>query len=170
MKKWFRRLLVLCALGALGLLPFRKTELASLIPVKTVLVTRSGEVYTVDIGAGVRGMGRTLSEALEALRERVTGAVFLPTAEQIIIIGMEESDSRYADTLAAVAEEPTFRPAAGLYRCPEPELDADAVGAYLSNHASNVTVMKIRGALAEGERPALPVIRESEGGYLVEMP
>ncbi len=112
MKKLLCGLLVLGALAALGLLPFKGTDAAKLLPVKTVIVTKSGESYTVDIGAGVRAVGRTLSEALERLREEVTGRVFLPTAEQVILTEPAE------EAAEAVAEESAFRPAAGIYRTP----------------------------------------------------
>ena len=162
MKKLLSLLLIVGALAALGLLPFRATDAAKLLPVRTVIVTKSGERYTVDVGAGVRAVGRTLSEALERLREEVTGVVFLPTAEQVIVT--EPAD----DALEAVAEETAFRPAAGIYRTPETAPDAEAVGAYLDSHASNVTLLDLRIALASGRRPRVPTLRTADGGWRVD--
>ena len=162
MKKLLFVLLAAAVLGALGLLPFRAVDAAKLLPVKTVIVTKSGETYTVDIGAGVRAVGRSLREALNRLREEVTGEVFLPTAEQVIIT--EPGD----EAVEAVAEESEFRPAAGIYRTPEPFPDAEALGAYLESHPSNVTILDVRAALALGQTPRVPVIRAADGGFLVD--
>lgn len=161
-----KKLMLLAAaallLGALGLLPFRATDAAKLLPVKTVIVTRSGDSYVVDVGAGVKAVGRTLREALGRLREEVTGEVFLPTAEQVIITEPAEG------AVEAVAEETEFRPAAGIYLTPEPAPDAEAMGAYLDAHPSDVTILDVRAALALGQRPAIPVIHAADGGFRVD--
>ena len=162
MRKLLVLLLVAAVLGALGLLPFRAVDAAKLLPVKTVIVTKQGEEYTVDIGAGVRAVGRTLREALDRLQEEVTGELFFPTAEQVIITEPAE------EAIEAVAEETEFRPAAGIYRTPEPQPDAKALGAYLDVHPSDVTILDVRAAIALGQRAAIPVIRRVDGGYRVD--
>lgn len=162
MKKLLKILLVAAFLGALGLLPFRSVDAAKLLPVKTVLVTKSGDTYTVDVGAGVKALGRSLGEALQRLREEVTGVLFLPTAEQVVLTEPAESAAE------AVAREEAFRPAMGIYRTPDPDPDPEALGEYLASHPSNTTVLDVRAALAAGELPRIPRIRSSEGGYLVE--
>ena len=162
MKKLLFVLLAAAVLGGMGLLPFRSVDAAKLLPVKTVIVTKSGDEYVVDIGAGVQAVGRTLREALDCLREEVTGEVFLPTAEQVIVTDAAE------DAVEAVAEETSFRPAAGIYRTPDRHLDVEAVGAYLDSHTSNVTILDVRAALALGQTPAIPVIRAADGGFRVD--
>lgn len=162
MKKLCKLLLAAGILTALGLLPFRAADAAKLLPVKTVIVTRSGAEYIVDVGAGVRAVGRTLSEALARLREEVTGLVFLPTAEQVILTEPAE------EAAAAVAAESAFRPAAGIFRTPDPAPDAEALSAYLASHPSNVTVLDLRAALAMGRQPRIPVLRQAEGGWRVD--
>ena len=162
MKKLLVLVLIVAVLSALGLLPFHATDAAKLLPVKTVIVTRSGEEYVVDIGAGVRAVGRTLSEAVERLREEVTGEVFLPTAEQVVIT------EPVADAVEAVAEESAFRPAAGIYRTPLPSPDAAAVGEYLASHPSNMTVLDVRAELAAGREPRLPRLVPANGGWRVD--
>lgn len=162
MKKLLKILVLAAFLGALGLLPFRSVDAAKLLPVKTVIVTKSGDVYTVDAGAGVKALGRSLSVALDRLREKVTGVLFLPTAEQVVLTEPSE------EALAAVAEESGFRPAMGIYRTPDPEPDPEALGEYLASHPSNTTILDVRAALAAGEAPRIPRIRSSRGGFLVE--
>jgi len=162
MKKLFIVLLAAVVLGAMGLLPFRAVDAAKLLPVKTVIVTKSGEEYAVDIGAGVRAVGGTLREALERLKEEVAGTVFFPTAEQVLVT--EPADG----AVEAVAEETEFRPAAGIYRTPEGFPDVEALGAYLDAHPSDVTILDVRAALAQGRTPAIPVVRAADGGFRVD--
>lgn len=162
MKKLVVILLAAAVLGALGLLPFKSVDAAKLLPVKTVVVTKSGDQYVVDIGEGVRAVGRTLGEALDRLREEVSGTVFLPTAEQVIVTEPAE------EAVEAVAEETAFRPAAGIYQTPDPVPDVKAMGAYLDAHPANVTILDARAALAMGRRPTIPVIRRADGGYRVD--
>lgn len=162
MKKLAWIALTVLLLGALGLLPFRATDAAKLLPVKTVIVTRSGDSYTVDVGAGVRAVGRSLAEALERLREEVTGEIFLPTADQIVVT--EPANG----AVEAVAEETAFRPAAGIYLTPEAEPDPEALGEYLASHPSNTTLLDLRVALATDRVLRLPRILAAEGGYRVE--
>jgi hypothetical protein len=154
--------LAVLMLGALGLLPFHATDAAKLLPVKTVIVTRSGDAYTVDVGAGVRAVGQTLREALARLREEVTGVIFLPTAEQVVIT------EPAGDAVEAVAEESAFRPAAGIYVTPEQAPDAKALGDYLASHESNTTILDLRRALAEGQAQRLPRVVAADGGWRVE--
>ena len=162
MKKLFFILMAGAAFWALGLLPFQATDAAKLLPVKTVIVTRSGDSYTVDVGAGVRAVGRSLAEALERLREEVTGEIFLPTADQIVVT--EPANG----AVEAVAEETAFRPAAGIYLTPEAEPDPEALGEYLASHPSNTTLLDLRVALATDRVLRLPRILAAEGGYRVE--
>ena len=162
MKKMFVLLAAGALFWALGLLPFRATDAAKLLPVKTVVVMKSGDEYVVDVGAGVRAVGRSLSEALERLREEISGEIFLPTAEQIVVTEPAE------DALEAAAEEERFRPAAGFYRTPIAAPDPEALGAYLASHPSNYTVLDARAAIAAGAEPRPPRITAADGGYRVD--
>ncbi len=162
MKKLLLLLLAAALLCALGLLPFHAEDAAKLLPVRTVIVTRSGGAYTVDVGAGVRAVGRTLAEALERLREEVSGLVFLPTAEQVVLT------EPAAEAAEAVAESEDFRPAAGVCVTPDPAPDAEALSVYLEAHPLRTTVLDLRAALAEGRAPTLPRLVASDGGFRIE--
>ena len=161
MKKLKAVILILLVLWALGRLPFRARDVAELLPVRTVLIGREGKIITVDVGAGAKGTGATLHAALDSLRERVTGKVFFGTAEQVILT--EEA----ADVLPQALEEPAFRPAAGIYLTPEEDLDPEAAADYLASHSSNLTLIRCRALLLEGEDPRVPVLRRANGGFTV---
>lgn len=161
MKKLCRLLLLAAALGALGLLPFRRTDVSELIPVRTVIITRSGDRYEVDVGEGLKALGDTVAQALDRLRREAPGEVFYKTAEQVVIT--EEA----AEAVGEVVTEPDFRPAAGLYLTPDPAPDGEKIGQYLTSHPGDTTLSRVRGALEQGMEPGIPRIRRTEGGYLV---
>ena len=162
MKKLLVFLFAAAGLCALGLLPFHAEDAAKLLPVKTVIVTRSGAEYTADIGAGVRAVGRSLAEALDRLREETAGLVFLPTAEQVVVT------EPAAEAVTEVAESTAFRPAAGICTTPDRYPDAAQLGAYLETHPPRMTVLDLRVALAEGRDPELPRVVRADGGYRIE--
>ena len=167
MKKLLGIVLLAAVAVALGLLPFRATDAAKLIPVRTVIVTRDGGEYVIDVGKAVRGVGRTLSEALSDLQAGAPGKIFLPTAEEIVVTDTGED---YDQTVTEVTESAAFQPAAGLYRTLARGLDAEKVGDYLAAHPSNMTIVRVRGAVRTGEPAVLPTLRIVRGGYRVDVP
>ena len=97
----------------------------------------------------------------------MSGEIFFPTAEEIVVT---DTGDDFAGTVTAVTEESAFQPAAGLYRTEERGLDASAVAAYLAAHPSEVTLVRVRGALHAGEPVALPTLRVEGGGFAVDAP
>lgn len=161
MKKLFWILAVLALLVSLGLLPFSATDVAELLPAQTVIITRSGDQYTVDIGAGVRAVGKTVKAALEALKQEVSGAVFFGTAEQVIL------HQSAADAVEQVVTEPAFRPAAAVLLTGDDDLDAQAVTDYLAARPDTLSIGEARGRLLQGEALCLPRLIRTDGGYRV---
>ena len=162
MKKLIGIGLLLAVLYALGSLPFRGTDVSELIPVRTVFVTRSGAAYTVDVGAGLRAVGRTVRDALKALREQASGEVFFETAEQVIVT------ETAAEAVEEITELPELRPAAGIWLTPAPELDVEAASDYLSAHDADLTIMEARAELLTGRSPQIPVLKPTMGGFRVD--
>lgn len=157
---------LLCIFGAaaaavwLGLLPFQATDAARLLPTQTVLLRKDGARYTVDVGAGVRGMGSTLTAALSALQEQTAGTVFFDTCEQLLLAG--DTDA----LLPEIAGAEAFRPAADVYTVSaEPEIDK--VSDYLNSHHGGVTVSDLRAAMAEEQPLRVPKLTEVGGGYRI---
>ena len=161
MKKLLKFLLILAVLCALGVLPFHATDVAELLPVRTVIVTRSGKELTVDVGAGVKAVGNTLSDALRTLRQEVTGELFFQTAEQVVLA----EDAR--DALPQAVNEPSFRPAAAIYVTPETDAEPDELADYLHTHGVERTLTQTRAELLSGREPELPILRRSHGGWRV---
>lgn len=144
----------------LGILPFKATDVADLIPAQTAFLMKNGTQYTVDVGAGVQAVGSTLKGALEALQEQTAGTVYFGTCEQLVLMGDTEA------LLTDVAAETEFRPAAGVYTASEMP-DPDAVSAYLHNHHGDLTLSEVKAALAAGEKVMLPQIAPTGGGFRI---
>ena len=161
MKKLCIVVLILAGLGYIGLLPFQAHDVAELLPVETVIVTKAGDRYRVDIGAGVRALGSTLAEALDHLKEQVSGFVFFQTAEQVIV----QEDA--ADAVVEAEQESRFRPSAGLYRTDAQDLDAHAVSRYLQTRHTAMTLGEALAESLQGQSPQLPKLVETGGGYRV---
>ena len=161
MKKLRFAVLLLAILGALGALPFQGTDVAELIPVRTIFISGSGREYTVDVGAGVRAVGQTVRDALKALREEASGVVFFDTAEQVIV------SEAASDAVEEITGLPELRPAAGLWLTPAEALDPEAAADYLAAHPGDLTIMEVRTELLSGIRPQIPGLLPADGGFRV---
>lgn len=161
MRKFLLFLLVLAALAYFGLLPFSANDVSRLLPVETVLITREGDRIRVDVGAGVRAVGKSLAETLDRLKEQVSGVIFFQTAEQVIV---EEQAAQVVDE---VISEERFRPAAGIYLTPERDLDAQAVSRYCSARHTALTLGEAKAAQAEGRKLVLPRLIRADGGFRI---
>lgn len=158
MKKLMKLLLLVGILAYFGLLPFHGADIRELVPARTVIVTRSGDQYEVDVGAGVRGIGKTLEEALASLKERVTGVLFVQTANQVVI--------KDPETLPDVTSSAAFRPGASVYLTrddPDPEALAD----WLEERPAGLTLTRCRALQAQGEQPDLPLLAVVDDGFCV---
>lgn len=162
MKKLFSLLAVLAILALLGWLPFHAHDVAELVPAQTIIVTRSGDTYTIDIGAGVRAVGSSIKSALAALKEQVSGVLFFQTADQILLVGASPQD------VAQAAAEPAFRPAAKLYLSQDPGLDPGKVTAYLAAHEEGVTLSQVRASQLCGEALTVPTLYPTDGGFVID--
>lgn len=160
MKKLLCLIAAVAVAAYLGLLPFRATDVAELIPAQTAFIMKDGTQYTVDVGAGVRAVGDTLKKALERLQEQTAGTVYFGTCDQLVLMGDTE------DLLPQVVEEPEFRPAAKVYAASEMP-DTDAVTAYLGTHKGELTLCDVKAALADGAQVSLPQIVSVGGGFRI---
>lgn len=160
MKKLLCLIGAIVAAGYLGLLPFKATDVADLLPAQTVFILKDGSRYTVDVGAGVRAVGDTLKSALDALQEQTAGTVYFGTCEQLVLMGDTE------ELLPQIAAEPEFRPAAGVYTVSEMP-DPDAVTDYLGKHHGDLTLCEVKAALAEGTPVSPPRLVPVGGGWRI---
>ena len=161
MKKLFWILAVGGVLLYLGVLPFQANDVAALLPVETVIVTRSGASLRIDIEDGLHALGQTVSDALDALQEQAPGKIFFQTAEQVVV----SEDA--AGAVPQVIREARFRPAAGLYLTPAEALEPETVSAYLKTRHSPLTLGQAQAALAQDEGLTVPRLLQADGGLRV---
>lgn len=160
MKKLLWLIAAVAIAAYLGVLPFKATDVADLIPARTAFLMKDGTQYSVDVGAGVRAVGSTLKEALTALQEQTAGTVYFGTCDQLVLMGDTTA------LLPEVAAEPEFRPAASVYTAAE-QPDAEAVSAYLQNHHGDLTLGDVKAALAEGVAVRPPQLVSVGGGFRI---
>lgn len=134
-------------LSALVYAPRAKTDLGSLLPVETLCVTRERGRVVVS-GREVRGEGRDWASAMENLEATASGAVFLETADRLIVA------ENAADCLPAICRDERLRPAVQLYWLRG--RGGAALEDFTAAHESPAT-------LAEPEE--IPVILEEHGRY-----
>ena len=122
MNKWLWALL---ALGALLWNPAEPRDVGKLIPVELVQLSRDWDGVTVRTDTGNRGWGENLEEAMEDLKRKASGEIFLETAEYVLLTG---------DMLESIpALLGYFRPGTQVYEAPVLE-DLEDAAAYLGQN------------------------------------
>ena len=107
-------LLAACALSSLcGLLPWKYSDAADLIPVETLLVDyRDGRVCLAGED-GLFGTGADLTAAMEDMRSRAPGNLFFGQVSRVVAGG------RAATLLTAAAREGLLRLNTAIYSVPD---------------------------------------------------
>lgn len=160
-----KKLLLFAAFAVLlkitGLLPFAGSDVAQLLPVRTLLVDMEGSQIVLN-GGETAGRGESLDEALRDMKNGAEGTVFLSAAEQVVL------SPRARGLLPQLCRWEALRPAAQILlaseELPEPEKAAD----YLEAHDAGLTLQEVRAALLRGEPVSLPLLHVTEGGLRLE--
>lgn len=147
MKKW----ILIPVIALLLLAPFQRADVGKLRPVKLVMLdVRRGKAI-LETDTGDRGEGRTPDEALEKLKQSAPGALFLDTADFVLVT---ENARKLLPEL-----EDTLRPAVEVCIV-KGNPDLGEAAEYLSAHNTGVSLLEWR----TGEK-TLPVLREKGGRY-----
>lgn len=152
---WF--LLLAAVLSMTGLLPFDNNDVASLVPVQALTVDVKEDQVILD-GGLCQGRGENWQQALEDLRNSADGAVFLGTAEHVIL------SKRAVALLPDVIRSRELRPAAVICVCPGDPPEPEEAASYLSAHDGGMTIQKVQAILLREEGVALPMLVKTEGG------
>ena len=150
-KLWLLFALAL-VLGVYHAIPFQTSDVASLLPVQTLVIHAAEGQCQVACGGDLTGTGATLAEALEDLQVDAAGHVFLATAQQIVVSGT-------GDIWQQLAEMRQLRPAAQLYQAATPP--------FLLQHPSPVTLLELRAAQEYGDSVCVPRLEEKQGRYTI---
>ena len=157
MKRLIWLVLLAAAVKMSGLMPFESNDVAQLVPVEALTVDLKQNRVVLD-GGECKGYGADWEGALADLHAGADGAVFLGTAEQVIL--SEEALSLLPEVVRCEA----LRPAAVLCVCPGELPRPQEASQYLSAHDAGVTLQQIRAAMLEGKGIALPMLVNTEGG------
>ena len=144
-----------------GLLPFRSSDVAELIPVQALVVSRSGDSVVLD-GGQCRGIGFDWNSAWEDLKNSAEGRVFLQTADHVILCGGAVA------LLGQVVESGAFRPAASVCVCPDAVPNAEEAAAYLGAHGGGVTIQQVQALRLRENAIRLPRLRQTGGGLRLD--
>lgn len=131
MKKW----VALLAAAILIKTPSAGTDIGKLQPVQVVCLTRAGDGVAVWTDTGDRGTGPDLKTAVEDMKARATGEIFLETADHLLLT---------PDCLELLEEaSELLRPSCTLCLL-EGEPDMEQIGQFLKIHPPAVTLMEYR--------------------------
>lgn len=125
MKKWLFFLIILVAVAFLPKLQNAGTDVAQLLPVQTVAITRQGGQIVLRTDTVASGVGEDFTEALENLHATTPARVFLETAEYLLI------DPALLNLLPSLLND--LRPSCRVCKL-EGEGDLTLVGDYLRIH------------------------------------
>ena len=156
-KKLIFLVVAVSVLRLTGLLPFASSDVAELVPVQALVVSKDGSDFILD-GGLCRGYGTDWNSALQDLKDGAEGHVFLGTADHVILCGAAVS------VLTQVIENQLLRPAASICYCPDGGLQADEAARFLEAHDPGVTLQQVRALRLREAVVTLPVLEQTEGG------
>lgn len=161
MRRFFSPALLLTTAALLFALPYESRDVGELLPVETALLSREEGTVILETDLGLTGRGTTLEEAVAELKTRAPGSLFLDTGNFVLL------RPSALDLLPELRTADFLRDSCTLCMA-EGELDLSGVGDYLRAHEPDSDLGRAFAALAEGQTPKLPLLRETEGTYRLE--
>ena len=149
MKRWllWAALAVIAVAAGLG----DRTDIGKLQPVALLQLSREARTLVIETDTGDMGQGATLEEAFEDLKQSTPAAIFLETADYLLVT---------EDTRIYTKELLDFlRPGTEVLLISEP-VDTGSAAKYLDNHRPGITLQELRYAQAQ-----LPCLTMNEGRY-----
>ena len=141
------------ALAALALAaPVERADVGKLRPVEVVCVAGTEGSYLIRTDTGDRGAGATLEEAVNDLRDRAPGIIYLDTAEYLLL----ENEIHEMDALIRLLK-PDVRVCAA-----EPRISLEESGQYLDVH-------RPKARLKDGmDYDQLEHLWDDDGSYMLQ--
>lgn len=150
MKKWIPLLLLAIVLARVE---HTGTDISDLEPVELVRVT-TGDAVLIQTDTGASGEGATLGEAVRDLHAAAPGAVFLDTAQYLLL-----DDEAHLPALYHI-----LRPACEVMLW-QGDMDLTEAAGYLSTHSLKTTLLDTKAQWS-----ALPTLICREGRFCVVKP
>lgn len=156
MKKILLWAALLAAVWGLPRLAHPAVDIGKLEPVETVLLTGEGMMITLETDSGGIGSGVTLEEAIQDLKEKASGEIYLDTTNKILLRGNAEAWQR--EILAV------FRPSSRICKA-EGDVDIQEATKFLAIHRPDKTLNHLRSG--QSIRQIL-IMREGRGQLVPE--
>lgn len=153
-EKWAAILLIAAFLA--GGKPFAAAETARLLPAEIVRISKRGPIYRIETDQPGTGRGRSIQKALENLKEKAPGIVFLETAQTVLVQDLDREDCR---SLLSI-----LRPGCGLCR-ETGQGDLKETAEFLKSHPVCYTV---KDAFGDEKNPEILVTFQKERYFVGE--
>lgn len=153
--RWILSLLAVLLVAALGWLPFRGTDVATLEPAEALYVYINNEEVYIETDGGWFGRGKTVENAVADMKESAPGQVFLQTVDYLILQTGREGllPALYA----------YLRSGCSLCQTEE-KPDLEKASTYLRAHRPGFTLQDFRA----GEKDIPKLTMEEDRAYLDE--
>ncbi len=125
-------------LAAALLLPSKGTDVGKLLPVEVLAVDQKDGWVVLETDTQDAGMGRTVKEAVENLKETTAGIVFLDTADYLLV------SPQAADAVEAL--RPYLKKSVRLCTV-EGQADLEAAAAFLAVHPPRTRLKAYRDGM-----------------------
>ncbi len=144
-------------------LPFRRSDVAQLVPVEALVISLDEGRIILD-GGVCQGSGDSWAAAWEDFLSAGDGIVFLGTTEYLVLAGGAVTH------LSDAVQTDMLRPAAKIFLALGDVPDAKETAKYLAAHDSSTTLLRIKSALMQNEAVSLPVLMKTERGLRLYEP
>lgn len=149
MKKWLWYALVIGAVALLSGNSAAGTDVGKLQPVQVVRVSSAAGQVLIETDTGNWGIGETLKNAFEDMKETASAEIFLDTADYLIV------DERCRELLTALTAY--LRPSCAVC-VGDGEVDMEKIGEFLEYHKPELTLSRYQAGETD-----LPVLRTEDG-------
>ena len=149
--RWLRYAMAGVFVVLLGTSPFRGTDISALVPVEVVWIGLEESMVHLETDTGPFGEGRDVSAAIENLKSKAPGKVFLDTADYLIV---EKGREELLEQLYTI-----LRPSC-MVCCADAVSDLEASVEFLKAHEPKMTLRQWKV-----ENEALPILAETERGF-----
>ena len=146
-------LLYILLLTAVVVIPQQGTDVGKLLPVEVVWLGKAGDMVLVSTDVGAGGIGPTVKDAIENMKETTAGEIFLDTADFLLVT------ERGQEELASIKEllKTSVRVCVA-----NSEMDLKDAASYLAVHKPSLQLRQC------ATKKTLPILTEENGKIILK--
>ncbi len=161
MKKLWIWLALAGILLTMGIVPLQATDAAELQPARLILLWKEQGLVHARCDTGAEGSGANLELALRDMMRTAQGALFLDTADHILVQGARQ------ELLAQAAQTGMLRPAANVVVLEGELPDCKQAVEFFRSRKSSVSLGRLRAALLGAGEVSLPRLIHNDGRMML---